>query len=262
MLPLKMSKGTRQKNMPVCFVKKLVAKLPRHIETVHKDSEEAKKLRIIRKVLREKNKKLWSQAKARLDILDPLRKKGNFKHNIRASVDDIYITCRQPDKNKGIKTVEDYRVCGNCKESIRKHFIKCTGLSSKHNRHVGSLHNEVVGNWHEKTNKFLKPILSRLKDDEISTIIRYDDIIIIHGNLQAQKFRQHPHHGKQTRAELRRLGRLLAELRKLNKNINSFSSLYHPNNFSSFLLAVNILGNFNKDLIYTTHLLLRQLLEP
>lgn len=232
--------------------KKLVAKLPRHIETVHKDSEEAKKLLLIPKVPRQKNKKLSVEARARLDILNPFRKKGNFSHNIRASIDDVYITSRQPFKNSKSKTIEDYRVCGNCKESyckesIRKHFQKCTGLSSKHNRHIGSLHNEVVGNWHERTNSFLKPILSRLKNDDISTVIRYDELIIIHGNLQAQKFRQQPHHGKQIRAELRRLGRLLIQLRKENKNITSFCTLYHPNNFTAFLMAVNTLGNFNKE---------------
>lgn len=243
---------SRTKKYACLLCKKLVAKLPRHIETVHKDSEEAKKLLLIPKVSRQKNKKLSIQARARLDILDPLRKKGNFKHNVRASVEDVYITSRQPFKNKLTKTVDDYRVCGNCKEtyckeSIRKHFKKCTGLSSKHNRHITSLHNEVVGNWHEKTNKFLKPILSRLKNDDISITIRYDELIIIHGNLQAQKFRQQPHHGKQIRAELRRLGRLLVELRKANKNITSFNTLYHPNNFTSFLLAVNTLGNFNQE---------------
>lgn len=138
---------------------------------------------------------------------------------------------------------------------MRKHCKKCTGLSSKHNRHIGSLHNEVVGNWHERTNSFFKPILSRLKNDDISTVIRYDELIIIHGNLQAQKFRQQPHHGKQIRAELRRLGRLLFQLRKENKNITSFCTLYHPNNFTTFLMAVNAVGNFKKetDLYDTCH---------
>lgn len=242
--------GTKKYSCKYCH--KLVAKLVRHIETVHKDLEEVKKLSLISKVHREKDKSLGESARARLDIINRIRAKGNFQHNIKCAVNDDYIPCRRPQKNKPAKTVSAFAVCPQCKDSfskstLHKHFKKCSGQSSKYNRQIQSLSRQTIGNIHEKAEPLLRNIVSRMRDDDVTTVVRYDLLVILFGNLESYKYRHSQHHSKMIRAKLRRLGRLLLELRRLQNNITDFSSLFDPSNFSNFLKAVNNLGNFNEE---------------
>ncbi|XP_044757076.1 uncharacterized protein LOC123315447 [Coccinella septempunctata] len=242
--------GTKKYSCKYC--NKLVAKLARHIETVHKDEEEVKKLSLINKTKREKNQPLSAAARERLEMIKKIRAKGNFEHNMKCSTYDEFIPCRRPRQNKAPKTVSDFAVCPQCKETyskstLHKHYRRCTGRCSKYNKKVQMLSRLTMGDIHEMAEPQLKKIICRMRDDEITTIVRYDELIILFGNLESYKYRHSQHHGKMIRAKLRRLGRLLLELRKMNENIRDFSNLYDPANFTCFLKAVNTLGNFNEE---------------
>lgn len=86
-----------------------------------------------------------------------------------------------------------------------------------------------------------------MRDGDVTTVVRYDLLVILFGNLESYKYRHSQHHSKMVRAKLRRLGRLLLELKRLQNNITDFSSVFDPSNFSNFLKAVNNFGNFNEE---------------
>lgn len=250
------SSGIKKYSCKYCH--KLVAKLARHIETVHQDLDEVKKLKLLPKIRREKNKSLSMSSRARLKIINAIRAKGNFEHNIKCTLYDNFIPCRRPQKNKSLKTVSSFAICPNCKDAfskatLHKHYNKCSGQSSKYNRDIQCMSREVTGNIHEKAEPLLRKLVSRMRNDDVTTIIKYDYLVVLFGNLEAYKYRHSQHHTKMIRAKLRRLGRLLLEFKKVQTNITDFSSIFDPSNFSNFLKAVNNLGNFDerKDLYDT-----------
>lgn len=242
--------GTKKYSCKYCH--KLVAKLSRHIETVHKDCEEVKKLSLIPRTVRKRNEPITASARERLEIIKKIRTKGNFEHNIKCSTSDTYIPSRRPQSKKAPKFVSDFAACPLCKDffsnsTLHRHFKKCSGKCSKNNRKIKALSRAVMGNVHEKADSQLRNIICRMRDDEITSVVRFDELIILFGNLEAFKYRHSQHHGKMIRAKLRRLGRLLLELRKVEEKISDFSSLFDPSYFSSFLKAVNNMGNFNAE---------------
>jgi len=82
-----------------------------------------------------------------------------------------------------------------------------------------------------------------MREDSITQIIRYDELLIAYGNKMCQKYLQHQH--DMIRARLRLLGRFLIALRDLDNNIVDFSSVYDPTKYEQCIKAVNKLAQFD-----------------
>lgn len=82
-------------------------------------------------------------------------------------------------------------------------MVRCTGM--KIHYQAKTLHNLVIGDVNPEANMYLRKVLARLHDDEISRIAKNDLLIIIYGNYEAFKYRNSCHHNKQIRAEMRLL---------------------------------------------------------
>ncbi|KMQ87027.1 hypothetical protein RF55_13810 [Lasius niger] len=228
------SKCSKDKKRNCClFCKKLYTKIARHLETIHSNEDEVKKFSLLLKKCTE-----------RLKIIDTIRRKGNFQYNTDKNVGkgDL-IVCRRPQASKN-KEAKDYLPCAKChgffsKISLRQHFYRCTGRSSKHAKAVTILGRAILGRVHSAANKKLRSvILPVIREDDVYRVIKYDKLIILYGNKLSIKYKlQHQH--DMIRAHLRLLGRFLLTIKESNKNIIDFESIYHPKFYEDVISTVN-----------------------
>jgi len=87
---------------------------------------------------------------------------------------------------------------------------------------------KITGRIHELANETLrKTVFPIMREDEVTRIIRYDELLIIYANKLCIKYKsQHQH--DMIRARLRVLGRFLLAIKGINKNISDFKSIYKP----------------------------------
>ncbi|KAF5306232.1 hypothetical protein FQR65_LT18583 [Abscondita terminalis] len=243
------------KNEPKQFACKfcgkiLKHKIARHLQTVHKDEDEVKKLSLIPKIKRVKGKQLSHYEKTRARMIREMNSKGNFLHNLQAGKDEIIITSRRSKENQHLI---EFRICPKCKGlykklSIRKHYKSCMALELNGAKKIHTYHNMVIGDIHETANPLLRKALAGLKKlDDACSVLKYDPLIIAYGNMLACKFQTSDHHGRQIRAQMRLLGRLVLTLKSLDADITHLGALYHPAKFDILVRATYILGKFDKD---------------
>jgi len=109
--------------------------------------------------------------------------------------DGKFVVCRRLRKDSK-KTAKDYTACGKCKgfffkSSIRRHFHRCTGCSSKQHRSVLIMGRTVIGHINPIAEETLrKVIFPALREDEIIRIFRYDELVIMFGNRLCRKYRK------------------------------------------------------------------------
>lgn len=133
--------GTKSYACPICY--KLVKKLPRHLESVHKNDPEIEKITVIPKNRIE-----------RKHLLSKLRKEGRYQYNYRASLNEQFQVARRPGCKHPKKTVSEFMPCPNCKEILnkvylRQHFPKCSGRSGKHTHSLQRMSRRMFMNVHE-----------------------------------------------------------------------------------------------------------------
>lgn len=246
--------GTKSYSCYFCK-KNMKGKITDHWFSVHKEQPQVKEILALPPASRIKGHQLTDSQRLRQKMIDKLRKEGNFNKIMNASLTDTCTTVRRSRKNKQKKNLSDYRLCSGChgfyiKSSIRKHISQCLGLQKNTGHQTLAVHNLIVGNIHPRASIYLRKVACRLSNDEISEVAKKDLLIILHGNLEAFKFRHSNHHNKQIRAQMRLLARLLMELKTKNTDIANLSSLFDPKYISLYFEVVNKLGKFNleKDL--------------
>ncbi|XP_018372557.1 PREDICTED: uncharacterized protein LOC108767291 [Trachymyrmex cornetzi] len=229
------------------FCMKSQSKLVRHLEKIHADEPEVKKFAILPK-----------RSLKRKKIIDTMRKNGNFKYNLNATVNKgQLIVCRRPNK-KSNKTATDFVACMKCKgffakSSIRHHARECFKQNFSRFKGIMVMGRKITCRIHKLANDTLRNIVFPvLRDDEVTRAIRYDELIILYANKLCVKYRaQHQH--DVIRSRLRLLGRLLLTLRKINNDIDDFKSLYYPKFYDNCVSAINVVARYNdNEKIYET----------
>lgn len=163
--------------------------------------------------------------------------------------DGELIVCRRPSQ-KVSRNAQDFQACINCKgffskATIRHHYRYCVGHSTKKNRSVNVLGRLITGRIHEAANPMLtKVVFPVLREDHITRLIRYDELLIKYANKLCNKYKlQHQH--DMIRSRLRLLGRFLSALKAINPNIDDFASLYSPRYYDDIIKAVNKVASFD-----------------
>nr|CAI5837651.1 unnamed protein product [Callosobruchus analis] len=222
------------------FCKRLFSKLPLHLESQHSEQPEVKRLKLLPK----------GGCPERKEAISDLRKKGSFEYNAKT------VSFNQPliveRRTCGLKSINDYSVCPHCKgtfvkNSIRKHYARCIPNYKKGDRSISTKSKALIHRLHPKACTVLKTfIFPKLRDDDITQIIRYDELVIQFGNSLCAKYRlQHLY--KMIRAKLRLLGRFMLEMRKLDSNIRDLASLLSPEYFDTVMIAVNHMAGFDSN---------------
>lgn len=186
--------------------------------------------------------------KERQKIIGLLRRRGNYFYN----TDPTYnkgelIVCRRP-KESTKKTAHNFICCVGCKgfftkNNIRHHFKECTKKTV--GRSIQVLGRKVQGRIHKCANSTLRNLVFPvLREDDVTKLIRYDELLITYGNKLCIKYK-HQHQQDMIRARLRLLGRFLQAIRRINRNVTDFYSIYHPPIYDDCIKAINVVSGFN-----------------
>ena len=189
---------------------------------------------------------------------DKLRLEGDFKHNLKVLRNNkgSLILPRRPSKDDELRyTFEDYLHCEYCKgfylrNNLWRHQKKCqfkssvnvsTGKRGRPQRNSVLLMETVLPQNKEFKPGFIKNVISTLHVDDVSNIIKKDDIIMRVGNFMYDK------HAKSQRdymsQELRLLGRLVKALREEFKNpTGHLKDFLRPKNFDGIVEAAKSLS--------------------
>lgn len=189
--------------------------------------------------------------KERKKLIDIIRKKGNFKFNSTSEFNDgQLIVCRRPNKRSN-KTATDFTACIKCKgffgkNTIRHHSRNCLQTNFKNNRILMIMGREIIGRIHKLANRTLRKVFPVMREDKVTRIIRYDELLIIYANKLCIKYKSEHQHDM-IRARLRILGRFLLSLKEINKDIQDFKSLYQPKMYDDCMSAINIVAGYDDE---------------
>jgi len=213
----------------------------RHLETIHRNESDVKKFAILPRKHPE-----------RLQIIETIRKNGNFIFNTQAQLNTgQLIVSRRPNK-KYDKDATDFTASVKCKgffakSTIRHHSRTCLNKQFKKQRNIMVMGRQITGRLHPKANEtFRKIVFPVMNDDKVTRIVRYDELLITYANKMCEKYKaQHQH--DMIRARLRLLGRFLLVLKNINTNIQDFQSLYHSRLYEDRISAINIIAGHDND---------------
>jgi len=229
------------------FCMKLQSKLARHLETIHYNEPEVKKFAILPKKNPERKK-----------IINTIRKIGNFKFNTNSELNTGQLIVSRRPNEKVNKTAIDFIACAKCKgffakSSIRHHARKCFKKNFEKNKSIMIMGRKITCRIHQLANETLRNmVFPIMRDDIVTRIVRYDKLLILYANKLCIKYKlQHQH--DIIRARLRVLGRFFLALKKINKNVEDFQSLYHPKVYDDCISAINVVAGYdNKQQLYKT----------
>lgn len=159
---------------------------------------------------------------------------------------------------KTIKTAKDFIACIKCKgffakNTIRHHSQICLKKDFRKNRNIMTMSRKITGRIHSVASETLrKTVFPVMRDDEVTCVVRYDELLILYANKLCIKYKsQHQH--DMIRARLRILGHFLLALKDINKNIEDFQSLYHPQIYDDCISAINVVAGYdNEEQFYKT----------
>lgn len=171
------------------FCKKLQSQLARHLETVHGNELEVQKFAVLPKNNLE-----------RKEIINNLRKKGNFMFNTDIEINNgELLVSRRPNENIN-KTATDFAPCPKCcgyfaKHTLRHHVRKCSKKDFRKNKIIMTMSRKVARRIHQRANELLRNVVFPImRDDTVTRIVRYDELLIIYGSKLCEKYPvQHQH---------------------------------------------------------------------
>lgn len=247
---VKCSKNTKEKRLwdkkQVCiYCSRTFAKLPRHLETMHPGEPEVKKLLSLAadKGDTPETKKL--KIKMRKDILDELKRKGNYSHNIRVLKKGAgeLIVKRCPTKQLDFS---NYLPCHHCfefffKKDLGRHIKNCScrdreETSDKPVVRVQS-HAAMLLPQNSEVSEALGKIFGRMRVDEVSMLLKFDTTIIKYGNSLCHKHFNNDDQTYHISNKLRELGRLLLTLRE-KKIVKTMNEVINPQLFPAIVQTV------------------------
>lgn len=236
--PPKGSKRTFRKHFCL-FCKTWQSKIGRHLERKHKEEKRVKDFIDLPK-----------KSSERKNLINMLRKEGDFYYNINNDVNSgELIICRRPAE-KCKNTAQDYTACPKCKGffnklNLRHHTAHCIDQKRKGTKVCNVLSRQIMGRYASQADNILRQIvMPRCRDDRITRLIRYDQLIMEHGNKLCLKYPS-PHHHDMIRQRLRQLGRFLLEIRQHCQDIDDLSSVYHPKYYKICIDVINILAGYD-----------------
>ncbi|XP_037813667.1 uncharacterized protein LOC119604853 isoform X2 [Lucilia sericata] len=225
------------------FCKTLQTKLARHLIHKHKSEKQVKAILHLPKKNRE-----------RVKLIDQLRKDGDYLHNTTKSLNTGILICTRQQQSKVNNEANDYVCCKKCKgfyskKTLRLHLRKC-GVFSKNDRTNLIAGRRLTQYIHEGANEILKTkIFPILRDDKITRVIRYDDLIIKFGNKLAEKYTL-THQHDMVRSHLRLLGRFKIAINEFCPDINELKQIFKPQFFDACIKALRKVANWDNSLMW------------
>ncbi|MEW8543328.1 MAG: hypothetical protein AB2693_07305 [Candidatus Thiodiazotropha sp.] len=196
------------------FCKKFYTRIGRHLKT-HTEYNEIKELKL-------------KSGKERLKELDRLRLKGDFMHNVSVRNENkgSLIVVRRPSDGSREYTSDDFGPCIHCKGffirwELWRHEKSCKFAPSKEEKKRNRPQQNSVFLLESAKQKlvqdesFIRNVISRMAVDDASLAVRNDSIALKYGELKFSHFGKNKHRKLSVSSDLRLLGRLVLEMRKI-----------------------------------------------
>ncbi|XP_034149923.1 uncharacterized protein LOC106023908 isoform X2 [Esox lucius] len=230
------------------------SKISRHLERKHGDEEDVARACSFPK-----------GSKKRSALLEELRKKGDYQHNILVLEEGKgeIVTWRQPP---GSASIEDYLPCSHClgffvKSKLWRHESSCRpkkeGEKGSRKR-VQSIASHLIP-ISKSASEGCQKIIHKMQQDSVAFHIRNDLLICQLGDcLYAERGHELSQHGYICK-RLREVGRLMLVLKELDNSVKHLQDVCKPSRFELVLEAAKKVSRFNPDVIdYTkTSLVIR-----
>ena len=236
------------------YCEKPYSKIPRHLEDKHKS--ETAVVKLLNLTPTETDTKETAKLKIAMwkTILDDLRKKGNYNHNMMVLRRGfgVLIVKRCPPKEVPYTS---YLPCEYClyfyyRKDLHRHVKHCSAgknisRSSKRGHRVqGSA--AMLLPVHSEVSEPLKKIFERMKVDEVSLSLKVDNTIIKYGNTLCRKHYNNSDQTYHISNKLREIGRLLIKRRE-NTSVTCVDDIVNPAIFPKVISSVTELCGFNEE---------------
>ncbi|XP_067284389.1 uncharacterized protein [Pseudorasbora parva] len=241
-------KNTFSTHKNYCYVcKKPQAKISRHFKN-HQDSETEIATAF----------SLPKHSQERRRLLEKLRNRGNYEHNqeVMESKSGQLKVRRRPGRSEIELSAKTHVHCVYCKglyvrKELWRHTQRCPSNMLSKSEPPGKGNVLILADIAESTfSQALSPemwkILGNMKDDDISSVVRNDFIILQLSQCLYNKHGNDPTKYEYIRQKVREMGRLLLSLRK-NNSIFSFEDAVKPNNFNKVVEAVKDVAGYNEE---------------
>ena len=226
------------------FCDKGFAKLPQHLMGQHKEEP------LIIEIELEKDPRV------RKEKLAKLRNIGNHKHNcdVLRNGEGVLIVGYRP-QGLGPVSPKDYGPCGDClvyltRTNLWKHRCPAKGTNPEEEaakRKRPAMAAKLMVPTPTNISPEVHRLLLGLIDDEIGRVIKGDSLLV---ELAKYEYLEHGHdrdqHGD-IRATLRRMGRLLIQLRRDTKESGSLAMFLDGKHFTTVVEAARQVGAFDEN---------------
>ncbi|XP_077091385.1 uncharacterized protein LOC143742422 isoform X2 [Siphateles boraxobius] len=230
-----------------CYVcKKPQSKIARHFKK-HQDSE----TEIAAAFLLPKH----SQDRKRL--LEKLRNRGNYEHNqeVMGSKSGPLKVRRRPGRSEIELSAKTYVHCVYCKglfvrKELWRHTHRCPSNTFSESEATAKAKVLVLADIAESTfSHAISPevwkILGNVKNDDISSVVRNDFLILQFSQCLYNKLGSDPTKSEYIKQKVQETGRLLLSLRT-KYSIFNFEDAIKPNNFCKVVEAVKDVAGYNE----------------
>ncbi|XP_056611303.1 uncharacterized protein LOC130427704 isoform X2 [Triplophysa dalaica] len=240
-------KDTISTHKNYCYVcKKPQSKIARHFQK-HQDTETE-----IAAAL-----SLPKHSKDRKRLLEKLRNRGNYEHNreVMENKSGPLKVKRRPARSEIELSSKKYVHCVYCKglfvrKELWRHTRRCPSKKVSESEATGRAKVLVLADIAESSfSQAISPelwkLLGNMKNDDISSIVRNDFLILQLSQSLYNKHGSDPTKSEYIRQKVREMGRLLLSLRRKH-SIFSFEDAVKPSNFYKVIDAVKDVAGYDE----------------
>lgn len=244
---VKKESKNKYKKLQYCkFCMKGIAKLSRHLITLHGDEDDVKRM------------KMYDIKDSRYKAtLTKLRNDGAFMHNrsvIARGVGELH-TKRRPVSSSGAsnKTSSSYLPCPNCRVMLKasylyRHKRNCDTSRSDHST-SRSLRSEafmLLPAQYNVQDNFSNDVLKHMDYDECFRIIRKDSLILQFGQKMYQRLSSKQKQKNYIGTKMRELARFFSVMREITKNpIKTLTTCFRCRELTNVMAACRQIGKYN-----------------
>jgi integrase len=236
-------RGLKLKKHSCKFCHKLNTKMSTHLTRCHQLEPEVAEILKMRK----------GDPNRRASFIK-IQDEGDFQHNYRVLRDKTGSLIPKYRKATGIGLETDYRACPHCKavylkSLLSKHEQRCKQKADGKRMKRGQC--AAIGMMMlplplGTSASFFEKVISKLRDDPVSRLIRSDSLILQYGERLFSRRDIEEHSYGQINGRLRELGRLLQVLRENSEmRVSRLAQALDPVNFDLLVTTVKDLGQFS-----------------
>lgn len=232
---------TKYKQHWCLFCKKLVTAIARHTRLMHYDKEEVKAIL------------LESSFGERQRLLRNLRLQGDNEYNM-THTNKIFV--RVPKHSERQRSGTFCPKCGGLfgKTDVSRHRRRCTG------QHITE-ETDTIETEYTHLKQWIQEFLDPLQNDHVSQVIKSDFCLSLLSKHYVERLRNSLIDPESARQILRRLGRLLLQVRKIEPSVLTYEDCLTPENYLILIEGIVMLWKGRPSVPLTLNGAIKQMVQ-